>query len=430
MINKSYDIIIAGGGTSGCACAYNAAKLGFTVLLIEQNSFLGGSITSSLVIPAMKTSDNAINTDFFEVLYKELHSINGASEYSDGNKGWFNPELTKIVLDKLLKSVHADILFESQISNINKNLSGYIVSICDNKFTPSTDKGLLPYIETKYIVDATGDAQICKMLNCEFLDNKEEKSQPMNLRFIMSGINVDVFSKWIMGFDTDRNVTTACKKDNTTLLSTAYTWDENSNWTLRPLFMQAIEQGIITEEDSNYFQMFSVAGTRDSIAFNCPRLLDVNISRSEAYIKGRESILRLSNFCKKLLPGFENAYISSIANSLGVRISACVKGKYVYTKEDLITGKKFTNPVVISNYPIDIHSSYKNKSKLEKVNQEYQLPVESLIVKDNLFVIGRCLSADFEAQAALRIIPSCFSMGEGLAKYLASNIKQNAESLQ
>ena len=38
---------------------------------------------------------------------------------------------------------------------------------------------------------------------------------------------------------------------------------------------------------------------------------------------------------------------------------------------------------------------------------------------DNLFAIGRCISANFEAQAALRIIPSCFSMGEGLAKYIA-----------
>ena len=58
---------------------------------------------------------------------------------------------------------------------------------------------------------------------------------------------------------------------------------------------------------------------------------------------------------------------------------------------------------------------------LEKVNKEYQLPLESLMVDgvENLFVIGRCLSADFKAQAALRVIPSCFSMGEGLAKYLA-----------
>ena len=75
---------------------------------------------------------------------------------------------------------------------------------------------------------------------------------------------------------------------------------------------------------------------------------------------------------------------------------------------------------MISNYPVDVHSNKKDCSKLEKVNIEYQLPLEALFVEgfEDLFVIGRCISADFKAQAALRIIPSCFSMGEGLAKYL------------
>ena len=160
------------------------------------------------------------------------------------------------------------------------------------------------------------------------------------------------------------------------------------------------------------------------MAFNAPRLLNVK-SRTDAYIKGRESILRLSMFCKKYLPGFENAHISSIANSIGIRVSNRVKCKYTYTKDDLISGKTFANPVVISNYPIDIHSDKKDKSVLKKLNQEYQLPIESLMVNDSLFVIGRCISADFEAQAALRIIPSCFSMGEGLGKYLAKISTQN-----
>ena len=41
---------------------------------------------------------------------------------------------------------------------------------------------------------------------------------------------------------------------------------------------------------------------------------------------------------------------------------------------------------------------------------------------DNVFAAGRCISAEFKAQAALRIIPSCFSMGEGIAKHIANNI--------
>ncbi len=417
-MNKNYDVIVAGGGTAGCAFAYTAGKLGLKVLLVEKNTYLGGSITSSLVIPAMKTSSNAINTDFFNKLYSELSKINGSITYQDGNKGWFNPELTKIVLDKLMLEANVEILFESKIHEISNKLCGYIVAICDNNLNSKKDV-LLEHIETKYLVDATGDAKICQKLNCDFL-NTEEEVQPVNLRFIMSGININKFSKWLTKYDNDRDVTTCCSVDGYIMLSTAYTWDTTKEWALKPLFKQAIEEGIITEEDSNYFQIFSVAGTKDSIAFNCPRLLDSKGTRSNLYLNGRQSIHRLSLFCKKYLPGFEDAYISSIADSIGVRVSNRVKCRYVYTKQDLISGKRFENPVVISNYPIDIHSSAKNKSKLDKVYQEYQLPLESLIVNDNLFVIGRCISADFEAQAALRIIPSCFSMGEGLAKYIAS----------
>ena len=414
---KKYDLLVVGGGAAGCACAYTAANLGLRVLLVEQNSFLGGSITSSLVIPAMKTSDNAINTDFFNALYKNLKNINGAITYCDGNSGWFNPELTKIVLDKMLTEAGIDIMFESYAENIKEELLHYIVTIHNDNSIISTGE-LSLCIDTRYIVDATGDAKICEKLKCEFLENKN-KTQPINLRFIMSGINSKEFVNWLTKFDTNRDITTSCTVDGKVYCSTAYTWDSSTEWALKPLFKKAIADGVITEEDSNYFQLFSVAGTPDSIGFNCPRLLETSLSRTEAYIQGRASILRISEFCKKYLKGFENAYISSIANSLGVRVSRRVKGKYIYTQEDLKSGKIFKNPVVVSNYPIDIHSEKKDSSKLERVYQEYRLPVESLIVKDNLFVAGRCLSAEFEAQAALRIIPSCFSMGEGLAKYIA-----------
>ncbi|MBR6126892.1 FAD-dependent oxidoreductase [bacterium] len=413
-----YDVLVVGGGTAGCSCAYTAAKMGLKTLLVEKNSFLGGSITSSLVIPAMKTSDNAINTDFFDELYKNLKSLNGAITYSDGNKGWFNPELTKIVLEKMLTDVGVNIMLESEVDKIEENLSSYIVAIHSDN-TLNTFDGLSLSIETIYMVDATGDAKICEKLNCDFLENKNN-SQPINLRFIMSGINSDKFVDWLIEFDKNRDVTTSCRVDDSVYCSTAYTWDSSTDWALKPLFKKAIQDGILTEQDSNYFQLFSVAGAPDSIAFNCPRILDNNISNTDAYIQGRASILRISNFCKKYFPGFENAYISNIANSLGIRVSRRVKGKYVYTQDDLKSGKKFDSPVVISNYPIDIHSNKKDCSKLEHLYQEYQLPIESLIVKDNLFVIGRCISADFESQAALRIIPSCFSMGEGLAKYIAS----------
>ena len=136
---EKYDVVVAGGGTAGCAFAYTAAKLGLKVLLVEKNTYLGGSMTSSLVIPAMKTSENAINTTFFNLLYDELHKINGAITYCDGNKGWFNPELTKIALDKLMLSAGVNIIFNKSIEIKEEKLSTYIVTIGDNNILGKVD---------------------------------------------------------------------------------------------------------------------------------------------------------------------------------------------------------------------------------------------------------------------------------------------------
>lgn len=445
MKNK-YDIVIAGGGTAGCACAFAAAKNGMNTLLIEKNNFLGGTMTSALVTPAMKFFTNKnINSDFFQKLMRHLNNIGGQITYSDGNKGWFNPELMKITLDNMLSNAGVDIIFNSSvdaIEHIDKNITCIYLDRNSSKNTINIETTysdnivgknhmLSERIETKYLVDATGDAKIFEKLNLKFLDNFDKNGnknyQPVNLRFIMSGIDLKTFSEWITQIDSDRTVTSCCKIGDEIHLSTACTWDTNRKWALRPFFEAGIKDGYLKESDSNYFQLFSIPGMPSSLAFNCPRLLtqfDYNdrVQYSNALKEGRQSIFRLTCFLQKKFKGFENAYISSIANSLGIRVSNRISGKYIYTIDDLKSGKTFDNPVLVSKYPVDIHSSKKENSVLEQPETEYMLPVESLMSKDydNLFAIGRCISADFEAQAALRIIPSCFSMGEGLANYLTS----------
>ena len=440
---KKYDVIVIGGGTAGCAAAYISGKLGLKTLLIERSIQLGGTITSGLVIPVMKSGENQINTDFYNDLISELQKVGGQITYQD-NPGWFNPELLKIILDKMMKDANVDVLFQTYVKSaqtssnrvnlieINKQtLSTYNEAIHSNNITTNDIKILSEYIEANYFVDTTGNCNFSKLVKCEFLENNDEY-QPMSLRFIMSGINLNLFGQWLLKIDSDRSVTTVEEINGITHLSTAYTWDSNKHWALAPYFDKAITQGDLKECDSNYFQLFSIAGMPNSLAFNCPRIPEnLNPNSTEditsALIQARESILRLSNFCKKYFPGFENAYISNIADSVGVRVSNRIRGKYVYTIDDLKSGKKFTNPAVISNYPVDVHSKDKDSSTLQ-MNGEYQLPLEALMSNDydNLFVAGRCLSADYLAQGALRVQGSCFSMGEAVAKHISTMIRNSA----
>ena len=427
----NYDLIVVGGGTAGCAAAYTAGKLGLKTLLIEKNIHLGGTITSALVVPAMKSGEHQINTDFYNELTTELHSIGGQATYL-GNKGWFNPELTKIALDTLMAKANVEVFFDCHIRDVileGNKIKGVIISkemlSVYNEKIEQQNKDLLVSIGAKYIIDATGNCEIGKLCGCEFLEEMK-KDQPVSLRFMMGGVDVPHFAKWLKDYDKDKNVTTVEDIDGFIHLSTAYTWDKGKKWALAPLFEDAVNKGILKDHDRNYFQIFTVAGMPSTIAFNCPRIIDYTktldvVNMSKALQLARKNIFRLANFCKIYLLGFENSYISNIADMLGVRVSRRIKGKYVYTIDNVKSGKKFEHPVVVSNYPVDVHSKDKDSSTLEIV-KDYTLPLESLMSADidNLFVVGRCISADFMAQGALRVQASCFSMGEGVAKYLAN----------
>lgn len=429
-----YDVVVVGGGTAGCAAAYTAGKLGLKTLLIERKIHLGGTITSALVIPVMKSGNNQINTSFREALTAELKRLGGQTTFQN-NSGWFNPELAKIALDNLMREANVEVFFDTHIIDVKHEgklikkikISKEILSVSNDPLEMEHKK-LSVSIEARYVIDATGNCEIGKICDCRFLE-KDREFQPVTLRFMMGGVDLKTFSDWIIEYDKDRNVTTCEVIDGEIHMSTAYTWDKDRKWALEPLFTDAVKKKILKRYDTNYFQIFTVPGMPDTVAFNCPRIIDYNNSLevksiSKALLIARQNIYRYLTFCKKYFPGFENAYISNIADMLGVRASRRIMGKYIYTLEDLKAGKTFEHPVVISNYPVDVHSHKQNGSTL-KTYCEYQLPLESLMSADydNLFVAGRCLSADYMSQGALRVQSSCFSMGEGVAKYIRSLIQ-------
>lgn len=422
MFENKYDLVVFGGGTSGISAAYIAAKRGLKTLLIEQSDVLGGSITQGLVIPSMNVNHEDINTEFFNDLKLFADKYGARTTYIDGNEAWFNPELLKLVLDDMIKCVNCKVLFSSSPINI----------VYNNNFEINIKHNILSlYIESDYIVDATANGEIFKILNYKFQE-KNKLQQATTLRFILSNINLKSFSKWILSIDDDRTVTTVAETNNEIHLSTAYTWDRCKDWALSPIFKLAIENGDLEYEDSAYFQVFTIAGMPNSLAFNCPRIIlkdneDIlnPFVYSKALTQGRERIYRLYKFVKKYFKGCEDAFISHISDTLGVRESYRIKGEYTFTKEDILSAKKFDNIAFACNYPIDIHSNNKENDKLQYTNHTYYIPIESLISIDNnhLYGVGRIISADFEAQAAVRTQMSCFSMGEAAAKDIYNKLK-------
>ena len=431
---ESWDVLVAGGGSAGVAAATSSARSGAKTILIEKSTFLGGMATGALVTPMMKNALDAksiLTKGLFLEVCERLIKSGGGATFKDGNPGWFNPEVYKWVLDEMCTEAGVRLMFDCQIVSVlveNKSLKKVFF----------INKGGCFSISSKEFIDATGDGDLVALSGVSYESGEKNKRQAMSLRFMMAGIETKILGKWLQENDKNGDSPVYLLDSGDVLLSTAFTFEKD--WALKPFFEKALKNNDLKKEDAAYFQIFSVPGSPGLIAFNCPRItpkdkdLDPlnNENTSWLLTEGRQMIKRISNFCKKYLPGFQNSYVCQIAPFIGVRESRRLIGQYVLTADDVLSGRKFEDSVASSNWPIDIHPSKLNeKGQLRhpKNGDYYQIPLRSILPKENeiknLIVAGRCLSATFEAQGSARIQANCWAMGEAAGLLAAKRVKSN-----
>ena len=150
---------------------------------------------------------------------------------------------------------------------------------------------------------------------------------------------------------------------------------------------------------------------------------------TQKQIEGKKAILRLRTFLRRYVPGFENAYITEIAQLIGFRESRRIVSEYVLTIQDILAYRKFPDGIAASHYPVDVHGEddvslgLRYDESVPKNERYWEVPFRTMVARgvDNLLVAGRCAGMDFRAQSAARIQPICRSMGEaaGIAAALA-----------
>lgn len=419
------DLIVVGGGTGGAISAIAAAREGLDVILVEQFGFLGGSQTGALVTPLMLiTADNhstigGIN----EEIRQRMLATGDSGEQPGIADGWFNPEMLKYVLEDLCLEAGVKLRYHSFFADTiveNNVIKGVILQ----------SKSGRQAILAKRVIDATGDADVSVSAGVPYESGRKEDglNQAMSLRFNMGGIDFDKLCAFLNEHETNG------VRYEWPFVETAYT--PNGKWLLGPLFEKAIAAGDVTAEDVVYFQNFSMPGRPGEMSFNCPRITnrvkgyDVE-DLSNAQIIGRQKIRRVAAFCKKYIPGFENAFIALTAPMVGVRESRRIVGEYVFTAQDVVKPARFEDVIVKGNYPLDIHQPTKNDVSVEfgehSRERFYELPYRTMVPLkiENLLVVGRCISATFEGQSAMRVQGIIRTMGEAAGYAMAISIKDN-----
>lgn len=421
-----YDIAVFGGGTAGFAAAVAAARKGKAVCLVEKNTFLGGVATASGINQLL--AGRKLNKDgehvrviggIFDEFTDELIKEGGAIEPNtvDPNFnpfGWYPRMASGISCNENALKIKMDDFCERAGVRIYYNTTAVDAEFENEKINSVTvfNKDGFVKIEADCFIDATGDADIVHFAGLPYEKGRKEDGlmTPCSTEFHVENV------------DGDELVTYQNEHQSPKLVEIISRLKDEGIWDFDTEIFVTVR---LVEEDVfliNTLRQTQIDGTNEK---------DV----TDALIFGRRDAVKLFNIMKEHFPGFKNARIRKIAEQLGVRETRRITGRYTVTVDDALSGRKYDDTVAATTYNFDLPDPIKpsfdpmmgdtKKPHAERKHIVIRLPYRAMLPQgaNNLIVAGRCVSVEREVMGAMRIIGTCFMMGQaaGTAASLASD---------
>lgn len=386
-----WDVVVCGGGPAGCAAAVASARHGARTLLAEREGYLGGAPCTQNVVPILSTN----GADFQGIWHewaRGLQCYGGITPIHREKRGgatWYagstQPEAIKLVWDRLLSDAGVQILHFAQVSE------GIVEQAVIKGVVLQTKAGRAVVLGSR-VIDCTGDGDVCAGAGCEFQQGVDGAPWAMGVSLNGWYGNVPVAEDYIPG------------------------WPNPVGGTGRSLGNDPLFQ----------------AGLLRMLKIDPLDIWDL----SRAMRDGRREIwARLE--AKRRTPGCERVFMAGTAALPGVRSSRRIVGMKTSTADDALSLRKHPDGVARVSWEIDIHSAvdperkpvmdspgYASRMRRTETGDYYDVPYGCIVSKGvgNLLMGGRCVSAEHESQASLRIQQTCMSLGQAAGTAAALSV--------
>jgi len=428
MRNQSeWDVIVVGGGISGCMAAVASARNGARTLLIERDGCLGGTMTNGLVGPMMTfhSSKEQVIRGLAQEVVDRLIALKASPGHIIDSTGYgetvtpFDHEALKLVLQRMALESGASVLLHTLVDGVV--LDGAVI-----RGVTVQNKGGKETLFARVIIDASGDGDVAAQAGAPFQIGRPTDGlvQPVSLIFKMTDVDLERLKACLIAHPEIARLGergAAVYQDQTLISVNAFN-DLLQEWIkARRLNLQR-----------EHVLVFSANHPADIIV-NMTRIQGVNpldagdLSRAE--FEGREQMFALVDFLTTTIPGFEQARLIASGSRIGVRESRRIIGEYLLTADDIIHSRRFADAIARSAYPIDIHAMNEadpDESIFLPRGSYYEIPYRCLtpLKIDHLLVAGRCLSATYEASASTRVSPTCMAFGQAAGTAAALCVRQ------
>ncbi len=433
---ENYDVVVVGGGCAGVAAAVSAAKNGARTLLIEAGSMIGGELITGLPV------DGALNARGEWIVGGVLKEILDEHERLGGYIGpvkdwrliWYvciDPEIMKVAVSNVVRrhGVHVWMYsFAEDVVMAGNAVSGVVV----------LNKRQRTLVNASVYIDCSGDGDLAMLSGAEaMVSNDKGEFQPLTMLFRMSGVD----SRRLLQFCVDQPENLAVGESE---------W-MGADLTPRQCAERLYEQGQpavflkgngpliqagISSRDLKYetalIGIIPVSNERGEVSVNTTRIANIDatdtVRLSEAFGSLVDQVWSCVSFMRKRIPGFENAHFSGLAHRVGIRETRRIVGDYVLTGDDVLNARKRDDGIGKGSHHIDIHQDGIKQVRIPvRHGGSYDMPYDMLVARGlkNVYVAGRCMSADREGHGSARVMGPCMAQGEAAGLGSAISLRSN-----
>ncbi|MGD8501051.1 MAG: FAD-dependent oxidoreductase [Phycisphaerales bacterium] len=375
------DVLVVGGGPAGIGAALGAAGSGANTLLIEHHGFFGGVAAWCLGMPINQMRPGSKpRSKVHELVLEKLRAYGDQAVRAGQHQLWCNVDYLKVAVLDALDQVGCKYLVHTRAIDAvaeNGRITGVVVA---TKQGPAV-------IRAKGVVDCTGDADVAYYAGAETMKELGSLS-PITLCLNLTNVSREQVRKANI-----RDIARKAKKKYQLI---------PNGWGL----------GKVSNSHSFYINH---AGTRDLGQFDATD----PVQRTQAECQSRRQVLQMAQAMREF-GGEELKDIELIGTGtqVGVRETRRVKGPYVLTEQDALSGTKFDDVIAWRSGFLDIGFVRLSRMKIHDVPYRAILP-EKL---EGLLMAGRCISATHVAASAGKSMGNCVATGHaaGLAAAMAA----------
>jgi hypothetical protein len=386
------DVLVAGGGSAGCAAAVTAARLGLHTVLVEEMPFLGGMSTGGCVgtycgfyykerSGSLSALVGGLPAEIESTLRARGHAY-GPIPFKETAAVPYVPWGVKLLLEELSRGERLLVV------RLHTKLTHVVVEDRSIRGVAVHGRGGRSALRARVYIDATGDAELARLARVRTY--KGDAIQYPSMMFTMQNVAME-------------EALPALSK-------------------LPALIAEHFEREHLPRRGGNLIPTLRpgevlVAMSRiDLDGRPVDGSDDFEISYGE--MEGRVQAARLADFLRRYMPGFSNAFVSDSAPRLGIRETRRAEGEYALSRDDVLGARKFEDGIGRAAWPIERHiAGGETAWEFLESGTWYTIPYRCLVARgvENLLIVGRCVSAEPDAFASVRVIGPCMLEGQAAA---------------